>query len=197
MDEERLIISRVDPEAFLVKDESLKDINAPFYVWLRDNGFKHAWHKGHYDVCDWVFVNITHKLFAYGMPGIKVVNAIGNHAITIEEFKTIFEIYAKYCGLDLMVFSHEEAERLKAQEEKTKEAHRRLCETITFEDFESEVTDGFFRRVERTPEAEAYLKSEEAQTLMHNNFVGYSDPDYPYGGCEPEATAGCLSLMYE
>ena len=48
--EEKTIISRVPAEAFLIRDESLLDINAPFYKWLRKNGFKHAWHKGHYDV---------------------------------------------------------------------------------------------------------------------------------------------------
>ena len=102
--EEELIISRVDPEAFLVQDKSLKDIDAPFYVWLRDNGFKRAWYKGHYDVCDWVFVNITHKIFACGMPGIKVVAPIGNHAITVDEFYTVYNIYSKYAGLDPLVF---------------------------------------------------------------------------------------------
>ena len=66
--EEKTIISRVPAEAFLIRDESLLDINAPFYKWLRKNEFKHAWHKGHYDVCDWAFVNITHKLSAHRMP---------------------------------------------------------------------------------------------------------------------------------
>ncbi len=108
--EEELIISRVDPEAFLVQDKSLKDIDAPFYVWLRDNGFKRAWYKGHYDVCDWVFVNITHKIFAYGMPGIKVVAPIGNHAITVDEFYTVYNIYSKYAGLDPLVFSSDNSD---------------------------------------------------------------------------------------
>lgn len=96
---EDLIISKVPAEAFLVKDESLKDINAPFFSWLRENGFKWAWYKWHYDVCDWVFVNITHKLFAYGMPGVQIVRPIGDHAITMAEFFTIYKIYEKYDNL--------------------------------------------------------------------------------------------------
>ncbi len=89
------VISRLPSEAFLVKDDSLKDIKAPFFKWLREKGYRKAWHKGHYG-CEWVFVNITHKVFAYGMPGIKIVNPIGNHSIRIDEFMTIFKIYENY-----------------------------------------------------------------------------------------------------
>ena len=107
-DKKKTMISSVPAEAFLVKDKSLKNIDAPFYKWLRENGFSHAWHKGHYDVCDWVFVNITHKLFAYGMPGVGIVKPTGNHAITLDEFRRIYEIFAGYEGLELMCFSKEE-----------------------------------------------------------------------------------------
>lgn len=107
-DEKKKMINSVPAEAFLVRDKSLKDIDAPFYKWLSKNGFRHAWHKGHYDNCSWVFVNITHKLFAYGMPGIGIVKPIGKHAITLEEFYLIYGIYAKYEGLELMFFSKEE-----------------------------------------------------------------------------------------
>lgn len=98
---EEKLISKTPSEAFLVRDESLKDMNAPFYKWLRKNGYEHAWHKGHYG-CEWVHVNITHKLYAYGMPGIGIVKPIGNHAITIDEFYAINDIYKKYEGRDLM-----------------------------------------------------------------------------------------------
>ena len=106
-DEEKIMINKVGSEAFLVRDESLRDSDAPFYQWLRENGFRHAWHKGNYG-CGWAFVNITHKLFAYGMPGVQIVQPIGNHAITLDEFFRIYEIYAKYEGLELMYFSKEE-----------------------------------------------------------------------------------------
>ncbi|MCR5738210.1 MAG: hypothetical protein K6G43_00160 [Lachnospiraceae bacterium] len=95
---EEKIISKMPAEAFLIKDDSLKCMNAPFFDWLHENGFKHAWHKGHYGM-NWVFVNITHKLYAYGMPGVEIVKPVGNHAITIDEFMTIYGIYEKYNGL--------------------------------------------------------------------------------------------------
>ena len=103
-DEGEKIISRVAAEAFLVKDESLLDTDAPFFDWLLDNGFQKGWHKGHWDGCDWVFINITHKLYACGMPGIKIVQPIGDHAITIEEFMQIYNIYEKYKGLEPLKF---------------------------------------------------------------------------------------------
>ena len=87
-------------EAFLVKDASLKNIDAPFFKWLDENGFKCGFKKGHYDCCDWAFVNITYKLFAYGMPGVEIVKSVGGHAITLDEFYLIWNIYAKYQDLD-------------------------------------------------------------------------------------------------
>ena len=38
------------------------------------------------------------------MPGIKIVQPVGNHAITVDDFKTIYGIYKKYEGLGLFVF---------------------------------------------------------------------------------------------
>ena len=110
MDQEK-IISRQSAEAFLIKDESLKSINASFYQWLRENGFSYAWRKGHYDVCDWCFVNITRKLFAYGTPGIGIVTPIGNHAITLDEFYQIYNIYEKYRGLEALVMPPKDDEK--------------------------------------------------------------------------------------
>ena len=97
---ENLIISKGPAEAFLIKDESLKKADAVFYKWLRENGFRYAWSKEHYGM-DWVFVNITHKLYAYGMPGVEIVKPIGNHAITIDEFMIIYNIYSGYSGMSI------------------------------------------------------------------------------------------------
>jgi|GEM_PF-1941076 len=88
-------------EAFVVRDPSLKDIDAPFFKWLEENGFKKGFKKGHFG-CDWVFVSITHKLYAYGMPGVAIVKETGGHAITLEEFFEVWKIFAKYEGLDML-----------------------------------------------------------------------------------------------
>jgi len=86
------IISRYGP-AYLIRDKSLSDIHAPFYEWIRSEGFEHAWYKGHYDSCPWCFINIEEKLFAYGMPGVGITKPIGGKAISINEFKRIYEKY--------------------------------------------------------------------------------------------------------
>lgn len=99
-------IARVDPDAFLVCNMAFEDYTtkSPFVKWLESEGFVYGWYKGNYGNCPWIFVNITRKLYAYGMPGIKIVEPIGNHAITVEEFETIYEIYKKYEGKELFVF---------------------------------------------------------------------------------------------
>lgn len=88
--------------AFLVKDKSLitELDEAPFYQWLKAKGFSHWGKHGYYNNVNWVFVNVNSKLFAPGLPGIKVADAIFEHAITIEEFKEIYEIFEKYAGLN-------------------------------------------------------------------------------------------------
>ncbi len=113
-------IAKGDPDAFLVCNMAFNDYmtESPFVKWLRSEGFVYGWHKGNYGICPWMFINITRKLFAYGMPGYKIVDPIGNHAITVEEFKTIYEIYKKYEGKDLFVF-HKERFDYDAKDEDT------------------------------------------------------------------------------
>lgn len=84
---------------FLIKDASLKNADAEFYQWLRRNGF-HKWKigHGHYGGVDWVYVNLNYNLYNPGMPGVPLAEPIGHHAITIEEFMTVFRIFKKYEG---------------------------------------------------------------------------------------------------
>ena len=106
MEEKKQRICEGKTEAFLICDRSLGKNEAPFYKWLREEGFTHGYHKGNFG-CPWAYVNITRKQFAYGMPGVGIVQPIGEHAITIEEFQTIYSIYKKYEGKNLFVFHSE------------------------------------------------------------------------------------------
>lgn len=103
MEEKKFRISQGEPEAFLVCDKSLESIHAPFFLWLRDEGFTFAGYHGNYG-CYRAYVNITRKQYAYGMPGIELVRPIGDHAITIDEFMTIYHIFEKYQGKNPLVF---------------------------------------------------------------------------------------------
>ena len=88
-------------KAFLVCDRSLEDVNAPLFEFLRKEGFStHTWSYG----CHWAHVDITTKQYAYGKLGVCLVGPIGDHAITIREFITIYNIYKKYENKDLFVF---------------------------------------------------------------------------------------------
>ena len=94
-------------KAFLVRDKSVQDSKAPFLEFLRSEGYSLGFYKGNHG-CGWVHVDISTKQFAYGMPGVEIVGAIGNHAITIEEFMTIYKIFKKYEGLDVLKMTQEE-----------------------------------------------------------------------------------------
>ncbi len=98
--------------AILVKDESLRENpDAEFYKYLKAEGFQ-MWSKskGCYKGVDWIYVNLNTKCIARGMPGIPVVSAFGNHAVTIDEFKEIYRIYKKYTGMSVFQFVHTEQE---------------------------------------------------------------------------------------
>lgn len=98
---------------FLVKDESIKNLPDPceFYDWLMSEGFIPGWKagvhhsKGYFQGCvDWIYVNLNSKTVVPGMSGIALFEPIGNHAITVEEFRKIYEIYKKYSGKQVMEF---------------------------------------------------------------------------------------------
>ena len=98
--------------AILVKDESLRENpDAEFYKYLKAEGFQ-MWSKskGCYKGVDWIYVNLNTKCLARGMPGIPVVSAFGNHAVTIDEFKEIYRIYKKYDGLGVLQITQIERE---------------------------------------------------------------------------------------
>ena len=52
--------------------------------------------------CPWCFIDIENKKYYPGRPGVSYGRVIGNHAITFEEFLTIYHIFKKYEGLDVL-----------------------------------------------------------------------------------------------
>ena len=93
-------------KAFLICDETFKNNNSPFVKFLMAEGYTYGTHKGNYG-CPWLHVDITTKQYAYGMPGVAIVGVIGEHAITIDEFMIIFNIFKKYENKELFVFNEE------------------------------------------------------------------------------------------
>ena len=91
--------------SILVKDDSLLEgWEADFIKYLDSEGFENWGKKGYFSGINWIYVNLNNKKFAFGIPGIPITTPVGNHAITIEEFKTIYNIYKKYDGKEPLEF---------------------------------------------------------------------------------------------
>nr|MBQ4455597.1 hypothetical protein [Clostridia bacterium] len=95
------LVLGTDNCCFLVSGEDLGQQDSKFISFLRDEGFKGKY--GFWD-CPWIWVNIETKVYGRGRPGVKYCNAIGDHAITIDEFMTMYNIYKKYLGLPALQF---------------------------------------------------------------------------------------------
>ena len=88
---------------FLVKDKDiLRWTDSEFIIWLENQGFEQF--KGWWDGVDWVYININSKTYMCGMIGVDVMEPIGNHALTTDEFMTIYNIYKKYDGKSIFSF---------------------------------------------------------------------------------------------
>lgn len=144
MDNEKIYIGSTGSESFLICDDSLMNIDAPFFEWLREEGFVFGGHKGHFDVCDWAYVNITKKIFGYGMPGVYFGASTGNHAITIEEFKVIYQIFKNYEGKGVFACRKEHGPHWYYVKPSSKEKRIKLVEYLEFKGFkcrEDTITD--------------------------------------------------------
>ena len=62
---------------FLIQDDSLYEkYHAPFFAWLKDSGYT-LWpgSRGYSEHVNWVYVNLTSKMFCPVIPGIPVTRA--------------------------------------------------------------------------------------------------------------------------
>lgn len=91
---------------FLVCDNNFTNYDTDVFRWLKAEGFRPASFSGNWG-CNWAFINMYNKVYALGRPGIGYAAAINDHAITIDEFKVIYDIYKKYAGKELFVFYKE------------------------------------------------------------------------------------------
>ncbi len=81
-----------DSSAFCVIDKEQRgNPHTAFTNWLEEKGYRFSHKKGWFG-CEWLFVNVNTKVYAYGMPGVALANPVGNTKITINEFKIIYNI---------------------------------------------------------------------------------------------------------
>ncbi len=91
----------------VVYEQGIGEQNHPFWAWLRDEGF-HSWGQHRNFGTNWVFVNLNSMEYTPGMPGLRLASPIREHAITIDEFKTIWKIYKKYDGMGALAMPAKE-----------------------------------------------------------------------------------------
>ena len=151
---------------FLIKDKRLlSGWGSPVYRWLYDNGFVSWGTKGVYKGVDWVFVNPYSKVFAPGLRGYKVTSVVCDHAVTLEEFEVIYNIFKKYEGLDVLMMTKEEQEEHDKKWNAIRENQKKYVSELTYEKFFNEVKEELAKYLEDrcTTEEEliAYMKKEE------------------------------------
>jgi len=99
-----------------IYEEDFKDKGRLIEHTLYEEGYHNAYHWSYW-ACPWMWVSLDLKRFAWGRPGVGLAHAYRDHAVTVEEFykiKDIYdagidiessdivnEIYKKYEGLDL------------------------------------------------------------------------------------------------
>lgn len=79
--------------AIIVYGDSIEHFSGTdLHKFLIEEGFDSWIHAKGYPM-NWVYVNLNSKVYAKGMPGINITPHLGNHAVTIDEFMTIYNIY--------------------------------------------------------------------------------------------------------
>ncbi|MDD3713085.1 MAG: hypothetical protein PHZ28_06300 [Candidatus Izemoplasmatales bacterium] len=91
-------------ECFLVYYETEKERNRVIKD-LGNDGFVKITNTGYWLGCPWLFINIDTKVYTPGRAGVGFAKPIGNHAITVEEFYIIYNIYRKYQSHNLFDFN--------------------------------------------------------------------------------------------
>lgn len=115
-------------------------------------------------------------------------SGLGYHSVTLPvEYGPIAQAEKP----DVPCFLWEEEEVFTGGKDVERDASMTLNEFTTF------VEQGFFRRVDETEEARVFLRLDESQKLISDNYKAFIDPECFFGGFDPEATAGCLAMMFE
>ncbi len=92
----------------LVKDDGFRTGEKLwFFRWLENEGFTY-YPLGTSSGVGWVYINLTSKVYTGGKTGVSVTSVIANHAISIEDFMTIYKIYEKYKGLSVLRMNWQE-----------------------------------------------------------------------------------------
>lgn len=163
--EERRIST--ENSCFLIKDESLKQgWQSHIYDWLKAEGFITWGRKGTFNT-DWIYINIYSKVYAPGVPGVGVTTVVGDHAITFEEFRTIYNIFKKYEGISTLKMNAQEQKYFevscKGVEEKHKAWEKYMYKPDDFMEYKQKIRECLIDMHKYTPErADELMQTYEA-----------------------------------
>ena len=153
---------------------------------------------------DWVFVNPYSKVFAPGLRGYKVTSVVCDHAVTLEEFKVIYNIFKKYKGLDVLMMNKEEQEEHDKKWEAIREEERKYVSELTYEKFFNEVKQEleYYLKPYRLTDEEfiAYMKKEEKVIIeaYEENKRMFTDEQEDWEHVHSASSvAYCLDLMFK
>ena len=86
-----------DNVCFLVTDEGFENRIPYLTEFFKAEGFRC---KYSYENSSAVWINIETKVYGFSRKGINAPEPIGGHALTVDEFMTIYQIYKKHAGQD-------------------------------------------------------------------------------------------------
>lgn len=190
---------------FLIKDKSiLQGWDSPVYHYLWSKGFVRWQKKGIFRGVDWVYANICDKIFAPGIPGYPVTAVACDHAVTLEEFKTIYEIFNKYVGLDPLNMSIEEQDAHEKKWTKIRDEQKKYVTELTYEKFFDEVKEKLAPNLEPWCKTEeeviSYMKKQEntIKVAYEANKRMFTDKQKEFDHVHyASSVAECLGLMFE
>lgn len=187
---------------FLIKDERIKGnwSKTPIYKFLENEGFV-CWGKAKsYEEIDWLYINIYSKVYSKGMYGVGITKVVGDHAITFDEFLTIYNIYKKYDGLDVLKMTKEEQTEFDIKHQLIKMKKIIGCSELTHELLRNYLSSGWWTR-EMLPWEHCGMKFQKICFPMYKECLktgiflcNYKDKSYYFGlGLnEPEVTEDLL-----
>lgn len=191
---------------FLIKDERIKGdwYTTPIHKFLEDEGFIN-WGKAksHLEI-DWLYINIYSKVYSKGMYGVGLTQIVADHAITFDEFLTIYNIYKKYQGLDVLKMTQEEQDDFDKKHPVYKMEKIIGCKKLTHEILNEYISSGWWER-EMLPWEHSGKRFQKMCVPMSANFLKsdiyfcrYNDKPYYFGlGLdEPEVTDDMLENGY-
>lgn len=179
----------------LVKDNSVDSImDSEVYVFLKEHGFTRAdgFHPlgvEQFPPCNWIYVSLSEKLYVQGLPGIAVTSVLGNHAITVDEFLSIYNLFEKYKGLSILDMSKAEFDLREMKWKEAQERREDFFGKTSFDDYLALCKKEVYNIVgEKEPEkyVDAFMKYE---AKWFEDMFGYKK--------YPESLAYAINMMYE